>query len=129
MPSTSRREETITSKFHRFPSGRHFASWIGITASERSSAERRRIRRISKQGDTRLRTLLVHGARSALLSAQRAHHSGKPITPLQQWAIDCERRCSHNKAAVALASRMARIIWVTWKHDRPFDPTYGRQAA
>jgi transposase len=114
---------------HRFPSGRHFASWLGITASERSSAERRRLGRISKQGDTRLRTLLVHGARSALLSAQRAQRSRKPITPLQQWAIECEKRRGHNKATVALANRMARIIWATWKHDRPFDATYGRQAA
>jgi len=44
----------------RFPSGRHFASWLGLTASERSSAERRRLGRISKKGDIYLRTLLVH---------------------------------------------------------------------
>ena len=55
----------------RFPSGRHFASWLGLTARERSSAENRRLGGISKRGDAYLRTLLVHGARSALLAARR----------------------------------------------------------
>ena len=55
----------------RFPSGRHFASWLGLTARERSSAESRRLGSISKRGDIYLRTLLVHGARSALLAARR----------------------------------------------------------
>jgi transposase len=45
----------------RFPSGRHFASWLGITSHEHSSGERRRLGRISKQGDPYLRTLLIHG--------------------------------------------------------------------
>lgn len=53
----------------RFPSGRHFASWLGLTATERSSGERRRLGRISKRGDSCLRMLLVHGARSALCAA------------------------------------------------------------
>ena len=114
---------------HRFPSGRHFASWIGITASERSSAERRRLGKISKQGDTHLRTLLVHGARAALLAAHRAQRSGRPLNRIQQWALDCEQRCGHNKATVALANRLARIVWATWKYERPFDANWARQAA
>jgi transposase len=72
---------------HRFPSGRHFASWLGLTASERSSAERRRLGRISKQGDVYVRTLLVHEARSALLGAHRAERSGKPLDRLRRWAL------------------------------------------
>lgn len=113
----------------RFPSGRHFASWLGLTARERSSAESRRLGRISKRGDVYLRTLLVHGARSALLAAHRTERSGKPLDRLRRWALDCERRTGHNKATVALANRLARIVWATWKYERPFDGNWDGTAA
>lgn len=113
----------------RFPSGRHFASWLGLTAREHSSAEHRRLGGISKRGDIYLRTLLVHGARSALLAAHRAQRSGRPLDRLRQWALDCERQRGHNKATVALANRLARIPWATWKYERPFDGNWTRQAA
>jgi transposase len=112
----------------RFPSGRHFASWLGLTASERSSAERRRLGRISKKGDIYLRTLLVHGARAAILAAHRAQRSGRPLDRLRRWALDCEKQRGHNKATVALANRLARIVWATWKHDRSFNGNWGIEA-
>jgi transposase len=113
----------------RFPSARHFASWLGLTAREHSSAESRRLGRISKRGDVYLRTLLVHGARSALLAARRAERSGKPLDRLRRWALDCERRTGHNKATVALANRLARIVWATWKYQRSFSGNWGSQRA
>jgi transposase len=113
----------------RFPSGRHFASWLGLTARERSSAETRRLGGISKRGDVYLRTLLVHGARSALLAARRTEKSGKPLDRLRSWALDCERRTGHNKATVALANRLARIVWATWKYQRPFDGNFANRVA
>jgi transposase len=112
----------------RFPSGRHFACWLGLTPSERSSAERRRLGKISKQGDVYCRMLLVHGARSALLAAHRAQRAGKPLDRLRQWALNCERLRGHNKATVALANRLARIVWATWKYERAFDGNWGNQA-
>jgi len=112
----------------RFPSGRHFACWLGLTPSERSSAERRRLGKISKQGDVYCRTLLVHGARSALLAAHRAQRAGKPLDRLRRWALNCERMRGHNKATVALANRLARIVWATWKYQRAFDGNWGNQA-
>jgi transposase len=113
----------------RFPSGRHFASWLGLTAREHSSAEHRRLGGISKRGDVYLRTLLVHGARSALLAAHRTQRSGRPLDRLRQWALDCERLRGHNKATVALANRLARILWATWKYERAFDGNWKRPAA
>ncbi len=113
----------------RFPSGRHFACWLGLTPSERSSAERRRLGKISKQGDVYCRTLLVHGARSALLAAHRAQRAGKPLDRLRHWALNCERQRGHNKATVALANRLARIVWATWKYERAFDGNWGNPAA
>jgi transposase len=105
----------------RFPSGRHLASWLGITARERSSGERRRLGSISKRGDVYLRTLLVHGARSALVAARRAAGAGRELDRLRSWALQTEQRCGTNKATVALANKLARIIWAVWRHERSFD--------
>lgn len=113
----------------RFPSGRHFASWVGITAREHSSGEKRRLGRISKQGDRYLRTLLVHGARSALQAAHRAQKAGKALDRLQRWVLATEERCGKNKATVALANKIARILWATCRYQRPFDPNWAAKTA
>jgi transposase len=55
----------------RFPSGRHFASYLGLTPREKSSGPRRRLGAISKRGDPYLRMLLIHGARAVLLHAKK----------------------------------------------------------
>jgi transposase len=95
---------------HRFPSARHFASYLGLTPRERSSGARRRLGAISKRGDTYLRMLLIHGARAVLCHAKKASHRGR----LQDWALQLERLRGHNKAAVALANKLARIAWAVW---------------
>lgn len=105
----------------RFDSARRFASWLGLTPREYSSGERRRLGGISKQGDIYLRTLLIHGARAVLLAAHRQQLRGRPLDRLRQWALRCKQLRGHNVAAVALANRLARIIWATWKHGRCFD--------
>jgi transposase len=125
---TSTAIQATVGDIQRFPSGRHFASWLGLTARECSSAEHRRLGAISKRGDIYVRTLLVHGARSALLAAHRTQRSGRPLDRLRQWALDCERLRGHNKATVALANRLARILWATWKHERAFDGNWKRPA-
>jgi transposase len=105
---------------HRFPSARHFASWLGLTSREHSSGERRRLGRISKQGDPYLRTLLIHGARAVLLAARGAQRKGSSLDQLRSWALDLQERRGHNKAAVGLANKLARIVWATWRYDRHF---------
>jgi transposase len=101
----------------RFPSGRHFASYLGLTPREYSSGLRRRLGRISKRGDSYLRMLLIHGARSVLCHAKKAENHDR----LRSWALDLEKRVKHNKAAVALANKLARIVWAVWKHDRAYE--------
>jgi transposase len=91
----------------RFPSARHFASALGLTPREHSSGHVRRLGRITKRGDPYLRTLLIHGARSVLHHAKR---SPKPDR-LRAWALERERLRGHNKAAVAVANKLARIGW------------------
>lgn len=113
----------------RFPSGRHLASWVGITPREYSSGEHRRLGRISKRGDAYLRMLLIHGARSALLAARRAEKAGRPLDPLRRWALQTENRVGTNKATVALANKIVRILWAIAKHDRRYDTNWRSQHA
>jgi len=125
---TSTALRATVGSIERFPSARRFASWLGLTPREYSSGERRRLGSISKQGDTYLRTLLVHGARSALLVAHRQQRTGKPLDRLALWALKCEQQRGHNIATVALANRMARIAWATWKHHRSYDGNWAATA-
>ena len=106
----------FVAEIHRFPSGRHFASYLGITPRESSSGQLRRLGRISKRGDPYLRMLLIHGARSRLAACKR-HHSKDP---LHDWALEIEARRGHNRAVVALANKMARIAWNVWRVDRDY---------
>jgi transposase len=106
---------------HSFKNGRQLACWLGLTPRESSSGSRRRLGRISKQGDAYLRTLLIHGARSALNAAQRAQRADRPMTQLQAWSLERAHQMNHNKAAVALANKLARIVWAVWHYERAFD--------
>jgi transposase len=60
---------------------------------------------ISKRGDTYLRTLMVHGARSALRTAKSKEDR------LSQWAVRLAERSHPNVAAIALANKTARMAW------------------
>jgi len=110
--------------FDRFPSGRHFASSLGITPRECSSGNTRRLGRITKRGDTYLRMLLIHGARAALRAAAVARKKGVPLDKTQTWALALAERSGHNKAAVALANKMARRLWAAEHHRTSFDPDH-----
>jgi transposase len=106
---------------HAFRRGRDFASWLGLTPRESTTGTRRYLGRISKRGDGYLRCLLTHGARAVLLAAQRtARTSPQRLTRLQQWAVALAARRGPNKAAIALANKLARIIWAVWCHETDF---------
>ena len=108
----------IVGDARRFPSGRHFASYLGLTPREHSSGMRRHLGAISKRGDVYLRMLLIHGARATLWHAKRLKEPDR----LRAWALQLERTAGHNKAAVALANKLARIVWAVWTRDQDFTP-------
>ncbi len=85
---------------HTFDRGRQFASWLGLTPRESSSGSRRTLGHISKRGNTYLRALLVHGARSALRVAELRTRQGS-ASRLQQWAADTVQRRGRRRGAVA----------------------------
>lgn len=115
--------------FSRFPCGRHVANAIGLTPREHSSGNQRRLGRITERGDVYLRTLLIHGARSAPLTAHLRQKKGLPLDRTQQWALDLATRKGHNKAAVALANKTTRRLWAAQYHGTAFDPDQVSQRA
>ena len=104
-----------------FKDARHFASWFGLTPKEYSSGSSRYLGRISKRGDRYLRMLLTHGARSVLRAAAVAQTKAKTLSPLRQWAVAVQGRSNHNKAACALANKLARICYAVLRDHEPFD--------
>ena len=64
--------------------------------------------------------LLTHGARSVLHAAQRARTAGKTIDPLRDWALKVQGRTNHNKAACALANKLARICYAALRDGQPY---------
>jgi transposase len=100
----------------RFPSARHFASYLGLTPRERSSGLRRRLGAISKRGDVYIRMLLTHGARAVLWKAK----TRKQPDRLRAWALHVELLRGHNKATIALANKLARIVWAVWRRNLEF---------
>lgn len=103
-----------------FEDARHFASWFGLTPKESSSGNRRKLGRISKQGDMYLRMLLTHGARSVLRAASAAQAAGKPVEGLRAWALAVQARTNHNKATCALANKLARICYACLRDHAPY---------
>jgi len=87
-----------------FTSGRHFAAWLGLTPKPHSSGGKERLGGISKMGNPMLRSLLVLGATSVL-----RHVKGNASAP--PWLSALLGRRPFKVVAVALANKMARIIW------------------
>lgn len=100
---------------NEFKNGRHMAAWLGLVPRQSSSGNKQVLLGISKRGDRYLRTLLIHGARSALSRCKKTEsHYGK-------WLASKRDTLSLNKAAVALANKNARIIWTLLKTGNEFD--------
>jgi hypothetical protein len=93
---------------------------------------RRHLGAIRKRGDVYLCCLLTHGARAVLRMARRDARAAPPLPQLPEWALAVDRRCGHNKATIAVANKLARIIWVVWTRDVEFTtlpPSHPRQSA
>ena len=100
----------------QFANGRQFAASQGLTPRQHSSGGKDRLLGISKRGDAYLRTLMVHGARSALRTAKPKDDR------LSKWAVRLAERSHPNVAAVALANKTARMAWAMLRHDSDYQP-------
>jgi transposase len=84
-----------------FKSGREFCAWLGLVPRKTGTGGKVRLGGISKRGDTYLRTMLIHGARSVL------NHAKEPGA----WLEGMKGRRPTNVVVVAQAAKMARTIW------------------
>jgi transposase len=100
----------------QFKRGRQMAASLGLTPRQYSSGGKERLLGISKRGDTYLRSLLIHGARSVILHAK--HKDDK----LSRWVTELAARRHVNVAAVALANKTVRMAWVMMTKDVDYDP-------
>lgn len=66
--------------------------------------------------------MLIHGARAVLQGARMKQRGGQTLDPLRAWALSVQQRQGHNKAACALANKLARRLWAMERHGKGFDP-------
>jgi hypothetical protein len=102
-----------------FKSGRQVSAWLGLVPRQSSSGGKPTLLGMSKRGDAYLRTLLIHGARSAILAAKNK------VDNTQGWLTNLLKRRHPNIAAVALANKNVRTVWAILAHGREFRPDYG----
>lgn len=89
-----------------FRNGRELAAWVGLVPRQSSSGGKTRLGRITKNGDSYLRTLFVQGAMAVI------HHMGDKEGPRFEWIRALVARRGIQKAAVALAAKTVRTAWV-----------------
>jgi transposase len=98
-----------------FPRGRDLAAWIGLVPRQMTTGGKPRLAGITKRGSKYLRKLLVQGARAALPSLSRSN------TRIGQWLRELLARHHSNNVVIALANKMARIVWALLRHGGTFE--------
>jgi len=99
-----------------FSKGRDFGAWLGLVPKQMSTGGRPLLGRISKRGNRYLRVLFVQAARVVLrLRPETWERHG-----LKRWIEAAATRMHHNKLAIALANKLARIAWSVLHHGRDF---------
>jgi transposase len=104
--------------FSQFKSGHQFGAWLGVVPRQASSGGTIRLGRITKRGDDYLRTLLIQGAKAAVMSAD------KRDDPTSRWLVQLTARVGRQKACVAMANKNARILWAVMTREEGFDPNH-----
>ncbi|OTA15894.1 transposase [Xenorhabdus beddingii] len=106
-----------------FKNGRHFASYLGLVPKEHSSGGKVRQLGISKRGNSYLRGILIHGARSVVYRLNK--RPDEQCNELQRWLKGLIERSGVNKAVVALANKNARIAWALVNQQSVYLPQGG----
>lgn len=104
--------------FKQFKSGHQFGAWLGLVPRQDSSGGKVRLGRITKRGDDYLRTLLIQGAKAAVMTA------GKRDDPTSRWLVPLTARVGWQKACVAMANKNARVLWAVMTREEGFDPNH-----
>ena len=97
-----------------YRSGRHFSASLGLVPKEHSSGGKQKLGRITKRGNQYLRWLLIQGGWSVVRYADRGNDR------LSRWAKQLIERRGKHKAAIAVANKLARIIWAISYHQTEY---------
>lgn len=98
-----------------FKSARDFAVWMGLTPRQHASGQRSMMGGITKRGDRYLRKQLVHGARAY------QHRANGKNGLFDQWIKQVEARRGKHKACIALAHKLARVIWAVLTKEKSWE--------
>jgi len=99
----------------RFRDAHSVGSYLGLVPCENSTGGKQRLGAITKQGNPWARVALVQAAHSILRAS--------PVDdPLRIWALAVAARRGKPIAVVALARRLAGVLWAIWRSERPYDP-------
>jgi transposase len=107
---------SVVDEAKRFRRAHQLESYLGLVPSEDSSGGKRRLGAITKKGNPYLRALLVQSAWCILRSKNTED-------PLKAWADALAARRSKPIAVVAVARRLAGILWAMWRDGTVYDPT------
>lgn len=102
----------------KFKNGRQLAAFLGLVPRQNSTGGKAKLGRITKNGDSYVRKLLVHGARSVLLNSARRNDR------YSSWAKTMRDNKGYTKGSVAVANRNARLVWAMMKSDTAFDANF-----
>jgi len=117
-PVTASAVVATVGDFRQFRNGAQFGAWVGLTPKQHSSGGKARLGRITKRGDTYLRTLLIQAAKSAVLTAHRRSDR------ISNWLCMLRERSGWQIAAVALANKNARILWALMTKGAAFNANH-----
>lgn len=105
-------------EFKQFRGGAQLGAWLGLVPSQNSSGGKASLGGITRRGDDYLRTLLIQGAKSAVMSAAKRND------PTSRWLVQLTARVGWQKACVAMANKNARIVWAVMTREQGFDPQH-----
>ncbi|KXI30958.1 IS110 family RNA-guided transposase [Paraglaciecola hydrolytica] len=97
-----------------YKNGRHFSANLRLVPKEHSSGGKQQLGGITKRGNPYLRNMLIQGAWSVLRNADKNNDR------LSCWARKIVERRGKHKAVVAIANKLARIIWSVLYHQRDY---------
>ena len=100
-----------------FARGRDLAAWLGLVPRQATTGGKPHLLGITKRGSKYLRKMLIQGARAAMPTLRNSD------TRLGAWLRGLLSRAHPNTAVVALAAKMARIVWALLRHQRTYQAT------
>ena len=108
----------------RFRNGRDMSAYLGLVPSQHTAGDKIRLGKIPKRGDSGLRSLLVEGARAAILAAEKTGSGKMKDGKLRAWILALKaRKESNNKVAVAVANKMVRTVYALWMKETAWRAT------